>query len=85
MTDGDLYEAVDSYSSQHKIAYIHFRNVRGKVPHYWETFIDEGDIDMLRVLRILRKPGSAGRSASCSSESLASDDIPALGRICDGL
>jgi mannonate dehydratase len=60
MTDGDLYEAVDSYSSQHKIAYIHFRNVRGKAPHYWETFIDEGDIDMLRVLRILRKNGYDG-------------------------
>jgi mannonate dehydratase len=60
MTDGDLYEAVESYSSQHKIAYIHFRNVRGKAPHYWETFIDEGDIDMLRVLRILRKNGYEG-------------------------
>ena len=60
MTDGDIYEAVESYSSQHKIAYIHFRNVRGKAPHYWETFIDEGDIDMLRVLRILRKNGYDG-------------------------
>ena len=28
---------------------------RGKVPFYRETFIDDGDIDMLRVLRILQK------------------------------
>lgn len=54
MPDGDVYEAVDRYSAQNRIAYIHMRNVRGKVPHYKETHIDEGDIDVLRVLRILK-------------------------------
>lgn len=54
MTEGDIYEAVEQYSGQGKIAYIHFRNVRGKAPNYVETFIDEGDIDMLKVLRILK-------------------------------
>ncbi len=34
---------------------MHFRNVTGKVPRYQETFIDDGDIDMLRVLQILKK------------------------------
>jgi hypothetical protein len=37
---------------QKKLACIHFRKVTGKVPFYRETFIDDGDIDMLRVLRI---------------------------------
>ncbi|MCW1923151.1 mannonate dehydratase [Luteolibacter arcticus] len=60
MTDGDLYEAVDNYSRQNRVAYVHFRNVRGKVPHYCETFVDEGDIDMLRVLRILKGNGFEG-------------------------
>lgn len=60
MTEDDIYEAVESYSSQQRIAYIHFRNVRGKAPHYRETFVDDGDIDMLRVLRILRKNGFDG-------------------------
>jgi mannonate dehydratase len=55
MTEGDLYEATDRYSRTGRIAYVHFRNVRGKVPHYQEVFLDEGDIDMIRVLRILRK------------------------------
>jgi mannonate dehydratase len=55
MTDGDIYEAVDRYSKQEKIAYIHLRNVTGKVPHYRETFIDEGDVDMLRILAILHR------------------------------
>jgi|SRR5579862_9092578 len=54
MTDGDLYEIVDNYSRQGKLAYVHLRNVRGKVPFYKETFIDEGDVDVRRVLQILR-------------------------------
>ena len=60
MTEGNLYDAVESYSRQGKLAYVHFRNVRGKVPHYQETFLDEGDIDLLRVLRILKKNGFEG-------------------------
>jgi mannonate dehydratase len=55
MTEGNIYDAVDQYSKQGKIAYIHLRNVTGKVPHYRETFIDEGDVDMIRVLSILHR------------------------------
>jgi mannonate dehydratase len=55
MTEGDIYEVIDHYSKQGKIGYIHFRNVRGKVPHYEEVFVDEGDVDMIRALRILKK------------------------------
>jgi mannonate dehydratase len=60
MNGGDVYEAVDSYSRQGKVAYVHLRNVRGKAPHYQETFIDDGDVDMLRVLRILQANGYNG-------------------------
>jgi len=55
MTEGDIYDTVDHYSKQGKLAYVHFRNVRGKVPYYKETFVDDGDIDMLRVLKILKR------------------------------
>ena len=55
MSDGDVYAAVEQYSRQGKLAYVHLRNVRGKVPFYKETFIDDGDVDVLRVLRILKK------------------------------
>jgi mannonate dehydratase len=55
MTEGNIYDAVDRYSRQGKIAYIHLRNVVGKVPHYREAFIDEGDVDMIRILSILRR------------------------------
>jgi len=55
MTEGDIYETVDTYSRQRRLGYVHFRNVTGKVPTYKETFIDDGDVDMLRVLAILKR------------------------------
>lgn len=60
MTEGDIYEVVDRYSRQRRLGYVHLRNVRGKVPHYRETFIDDGDVDMLRVLGILKRNGFDG-------------------------
>jgi mannonate dehydratase len=54
MTEGDVYDATDKYSKQNKVGYIHFRNILGKVPNYKEVFVDEGDIDMVKILRILR-------------------------------
>jgi mannonate dehydratase len=55
MAEGDIYSMVDKVSQMDRIAYIHFRNVRGKVPHYREVFIDEGDTDMVQILRILHR------------------------------
>ena len=60
MTEGDIYDAVETYSRQGKLAYVHLRNVRDKVPHYRETFIDDGAVDILRVMRILKKTGYTG-------------------------
>ena len=55
MSEGDIYEATDRYTKQNKVAYIHFRNVRGRVPDYMETFIDDGDIDMKKIIDILNR------------------------------
>jgi mannonate dehydratase len=60
MSEGNVYDAVDRYSRQGKIAYVHLRNITGKVPEYRETFIDEGDVDMVRVLEILQTNGFEG-------------------------
>lgn len=60
MTEGDIYDVIDTYSRQDAIAYVHFRNVRGKVPRYHEVFVDEGDVDMLRAIRILHANGYDG-------------------------
>jgi mannonate dehydratase len=60
MADGDIYDAVETYSRQNKLGYVHLRNVHGKVPTYKETFIDDGDVDIVRVLRILKKNNYQG-------------------------
>lgn len=60
MAEGDLYEAIERYTKQEKVCYVHFRNVKGKVPDYREVFVDEGDIDMIKALRLYRKNGFEG-------------------------
>lgn len=54
MPGSDVLGFLDKHSKTGKIGYIHFRNVIGKVPKYREAFIDEGDLDMIEALRILK-------------------------------
>lgn len=51
-----------------KLAQIHFRNVRGRQNDFVETYIDEGDINMMDCLRVLRDTGWKG--------SLLPDHVP---------
>lgn len=60
MAVGDVHAAVAHHAGQGRIAYVHLRNVRGRVPRYRETFIDEGDVDVPRVIRTLRDAGFDG-------------------------
>jgi len=60
MTKGDLYETVERFASQGRVAYVHLRNVVGTVPYYREVFIDEGDVDIPRVIDILENAGFDG-------------------------
>ena len=39
----DVYEAIRRMGRQGKIAYVHFRNVRGTPKDFREVFVDEGD------------------------------------------
>ena len=60
MREGNVIESIREYGEQGKIAYVHFRNVRGKVPRYQEVFVDEGDLDMLGAIQALRDVGYEG-------------------------
>ncbi len=55
MQGSDVYGVVERFSRSNQIGYIHFRNIRGKVPNYSEVFVDEGEVDMVRILRILAR------------------------------
>ena len=60
MREGNVLDSIAKYGLQGRIAYVHFRNVRGKVPHYQEVFVDEGDLDMLGAIQALRDVGYDG-------------------------
>jgi mannonate dehydratase len=54
MPGAAIYDHVRRFARRDRIGYVHFRNVKGKVPNYVETFVDDGDIDMAEIVRILR-------------------------------
>ena len=56
----DVYEAIETYTGQDRTAYVHLRNVKGRVPSYYETFIDDGDVDMVKALRLYHRHGYQG-------------------------
>lgn len=60
MPGTDVYATAERYSQAGRLAYVHLRNVQGKAPHYHEMFIDDGDADMVRLLRILHRNGFDG-------------------------
>lgn len=56
-------DVVREFGPRDKIAYVHFQAVRGSVPCFHETFIDEGDYggdSAWDVLRALRETGFRG-------------------------
>ncbi len=50
-----LLETIQYFGSRGKIFKIHFRNVNAPLPHFVETFVDDGYQDMYQVMRALRE------------------------------
>lgn len=59
MTD-DLPAAIRQFGEQKKIFFVHFRDVRGTVTKFVETFHDNGKTDMLACMRAYRDVGYDG-------------------------
>ena len=59
-TPEEVYDAIRLFAGQGKISYVHFRNVDRTVPHFAETFIEEGRIDMLEAMRCYHEAGFKG-------------------------
>ena len=60
MEESDVYALTEAHAAAGEIAYVHFRNVVGKVPDYREVFVDEGELDMPRIVEILSRTGFNG-------------------------
>jgi mannonate dehydratase len=56
----EILEIVRHLGSRGKIHQIHMRNIRGGLHHFAEVYPDEGDMDFLQIMRILRDTQFAG-------------------------
>ena len=56
----DVIETIRYFGSRGKIHHVHFRDVKGAVPCFHETFIDDGDVDMLEAMRAYKEVGYTG-------------------------
>lgn len=55
-----VYEAIRYFASRNKIAYVHFRNVRGTLDKFEETYWDEGKVDMFKAVQAYKNGGFHG-------------------------
>jgi mannonate dehydratase len=60
MLGDGVYDAIRHFGRQGKIFYVHFRNVIGRVPNFREAYPDEGDINMLKAMRVYQEVGFEG-------------------------
>ncbi len=55
-----IYDVIRWFGTRGKIFNVHFRNIRGGFLNFQETFIDDGDVDMLRAMRVYKEIGFEG-------------------------
>ena len=51
----NVFEMIQDFGSRGRLFEIHFRNVSSPMPHFVETFPDDGYMDMYQVMKSLRK------------------------------
>lgn len=56
----EIFDVIRYFGSRKKIFNVHFRNIEGKFGDFRETFPDNGDINMLRAIRVYREVGYDG-------------------------
>jgi mannonate dehydratase len=49
----DVFEAARAFAKMDKLWKIHFRNVSAPIPHFVETFVDNGYTDMYKLMKTL--------------------------------
>lgn len=69
-TRRSLLDTIQYFGSRGKIFKVHFRNVNAPLPHFVETFVDGGYMDMYKVMRALRQVNFNG--------AMIPDHVPAM-------
>ncbi len=55
-----IFDVIRYFGQRGKLFNVHFRNIQGRFLEFRETFIDDGDVDMLAALRVYREVGYDG-------------------------
>ena len=66
----DILETIHYFGKQGKLFKVHFRNVNAPLPHFVETFLDDGSMQMYKVMKALREVNFDG--------AVIADHIPAM-------
>lgn len=53
----DVLGIIRYFGERNKIHHCHFRNVKGSVPVFDESFIDDGDVDMYEAMKVYKEVG----------------------------
>jgi len=56
----DVLESIRYFGERGKVFKVHLRNVDAPLPHFVETFVDDGYMDMYKIVEVLREVGFNG-------------------------
>ena len=56
----EIFDVIRYFGTRKKIFNVHFRNIDGGFLNFRETFIDDGDVDMLKAMRVYKEVGYDG-------------------------
>jgi mannonate dehydratase len=76
---GDILDGVREFGGEHRILIVHFRNVSSSLPRFVETFVDEGIMDMAKVIGALEEVGYDGTVILDHSPELVGSEEPVAG------
>ncbi len=79
----DPYKAATFFLEQDKLFFAHFRNIKKTKEGFMETFHDDGDIDMARMMKVYKAGGFRGPIRPDHTPTLAGEtnDSPGYGML----
>ncbi len=69
----NVFEMIRDFGGRGKLFEVHFRNVTSPLPHFVETFPDDGYMDMYQVMKALREVRFTGAAEPDHVPQLAGD------------
>jgi mannonate dehydratase len=56
----EIFDVIRYFGARGKIFNVHFRNIKGRFLNFQETFPDDGDVNMIRAMRVYKEVGYDG-------------------------